>query len=74
MISIAIGALGIVTKTLIRHWNKRARGDYTNYSIVEIGQNTKKSPSDLNRLAVIHIPAEDHQLTVVWKILREQEK
>ena len=27
--------------------NKRRSGDRPNYSIVEIGQNTEKSPSDL---------------------------
>ena len=32
--------------------NKRTSGDHPNYSIVEIGQNTKKSPGDLMRLAV----------------------
>ena len=30
--------------------NKRKRGDYSNYCIVEIGQNTEKSPGDLRRL------------------------
>ena len=27
--------------------NKRTSGDHQNYSIVEIGQNTEKSPGDL---------------------------
>ena len=35
--------------------NKRISGDHPNYSIVEIGQNTKKSPGDLRRLAVAHM-------------------
>ena len=29
--------------------NKRTDGDHLNYSIVEIGQNTEKSPGDLRR-------------------------
>ena len=32
--------------------NKRTTGDHLNYSIIEICQNTKKSPGDLIRLAV----------------------
>ena len=32
--------------------NNRTGGDCTNYIIVEIGQNTAKSPGDLRRLAV----------------------
>ena len=31
--------------------NKRTTGDHPNYGIVEIGQNTEKSPGDLRRLA-----------------------
>ena len=33
--------------------------DHSNYSIVEIGQNTEKSPGDSKRLAVTQIPVED---------------
>ena len=36
--------------------NKRASGYHPNYSIIEIGQNTEKSPGDLKRLAVTQIP------------------
>ena len=32
--------------------NKRTSRDHPNYSIIEIGQNTEKSPGDLKRLAV----------------------
>ena len=32
--------------------NMRTSGDHPNYSIVEIGQNTKQSPENLRRLAV----------------------
>ena len=45
--------------------------DHPNTSIVEIGQNTKKSPGDLRRLAVTQTPVKDHQLTLVWKTRKE---
>ena len=40
-------------------------GDHPNYSIVEVGHNTKKSPEDLRRLIVSQIPMKDHQLKLV---------
>ena len=40
--------------------NKRMIRDHPNYRIVEIGQNTKKSPGDLRRLAVTQTPVENH--------------
>ena len=40
-------------------------GDHPNNSIVEIDQNTKQSPGDLWRLAVIQTPAENNQLALV---------
>ena len=46
-------------------------GDHPNYSIVENGQNTDKSPGDLKRLAVTQTPVKDHQLTLMWKTLKE---
>ena len=50
--------------------NKRTSGDNPNYSIVEIGQNTEKSPGDLGRLAVTQTPTENPQLTLTWKTLK----
>ena len=47
--------------------NKKASGDHPNYNIVEISQNTKKSPGDLRRLADTQTPVENHQLMLVWK-------
>ena len=41
--------------------NNRTGGDYPNYSIVEIGQNTAKSPGDLRKLAVTETPVKNHQ-------------
>ena len=45
--------------------NKRTSEDYINYSIVEIGQNTEKSPGHMRRLAITQILVENHQLTLM---------
>ena len=45
--------------------NNTTSGDHPNNSIAVIGQNTKKSPGDLRRLAVSRSPVEDHQLTLM---------
>ena len=51
MISLVIGVLGTVTKGLEKETGglriDGTSGDYQNSSIVEIGQNTKKSPGYL---------------------------
>ena len=62
VIPIIIGVLGTVTREL---GNKRTSGDHPNYSIVEIGQNTKRIPADLRRLANTQIPVKNYQLTLV---------
>ena len=41
--------------------NMRTSGDHPNYSIVEIGLNSKESPGDLKRFVV----TENHELTLV---------
>ena len=41
--------------------NKRTGGDHANYSIIQIGQNTEKSPVDLWRLAVTQPLVKDDQ-------------
>ena len=50
--------------------NKKTSGDHSNYSIVEIDQNTKKGPGDLRRFAVTQTPVENHQLTRELKTLK----
>ena len=45
--------------------NRRMSGDHLNYSIVEVGQNTEKSPGVLRRLAVSQTLVKDYQLTLV---------
>ena len=52
LISIVIGVLCTFTKGTGGIGNKRTNGDHPNYSIVQIGQNTEKSPGDLKTLAV----------------------
>ena len=50
--------------------NKRTSGDHSNYCVVEIGKNIKKSPVDLWRLALTQTPVKDHQLMLMWKNLK----
>ena len=58
MISTGTGGFG----------NKRMTGDYPNSRIIGIGQNSKKRPGDLRRLAVTQTPVEKH-LTLVGRTL-----
>ena len=44
-------------------------GDHPNYYIIEIGQNTEKSPGDLRKIAITQISEKDHQLTLMGKTL-----
>ena len=74
IIPIVIGALssyqmiGTMTGGL---GNNGTGGDCTNYSIVAFGLNTEKSPADLRRLAVTQTLVENHQLTLMWKTVKE---
>ena len=69
VIPIVIGALGKVTKELVKKngglGTKKTSGNNPNYSIAEIGQNTEKSPGNLRKLAVTQTPVKDHQLTLM---------
>ena len=58
IIPIVIRALGTVTKGLVQ--------GLEDYSIMEIGQNTERSPKDL-RFAVNQTPVRNHWLMLVWK-------
>ena len=71
IIPFVIGAFGIVTKGLLKELEDLEVGGHLNYSIIEKGQNTEKSPGDLKRLAVAQIPVKDHQLTLMWKTLKQ---
>ena len=50
--------------------NNRKSEDHPNYCIIEIDQNTEKSPGDVKRLAVTQTLKKDHQLTLMWKTLK----
>ena len=68
VIPILIGTLSRVTKGDTGTGglgNKRTSGDHSNYSIVEIGQNTEKSPGDLKRLGDTQTSVENHQVTLM---------
>ena len=69
VIPVVIGALRTVPKGLVRELeeirNRRTSQDHPNYGIVEVAQNTEKSPGDLRRLDVTQTPVKDHQLTLV---------
>ena len=51
--------------------NKRTSSRYPNYSIVEISQNSEKSPRLLRRLAVTQTPVENHQINAGEKNSRK---
>ena len=47
-------------------------GVHPNYSIIENGQNTEKSPGDLMRLAFTQTPVKDHQMSLSEKLSRSK--
>ena len=70
-IPILIDVLGTVTKGLIKRLEDlEIRGQVETIqitAIIEISQNTEKSPGDLRRFAVTQTPVKDHQLMLMWK-------
>ena len=68
IVPIVIGALGTITKGLLKgledlDW--RTGRDYPNDSIGKNGQNPETSPGDLRRLAVTQTLVKDNQLTLM---------
>ena len=65
VIPLVIGVLGTKPQRLGkgtgRIRNQRTSGYLTNYRIINIGQNTERSPGDSRRLAVIQNPVKDSQ-------------
>ena len=57
-----------ITRTSGRE--NKTSGDHPNDKIVEIGQNTKKSPGDLKRFAITKTLVKNHQQTQAWKTLK----
>ena len=56
-----------IIKRTERLGNRRTSGYHSDFYIVEIRQNTEKSPEDLRRLAVTQTSVKDHQLTLTCK-------
>ena len=75
IIPIVIGAFGTVTKGLLKGLEDLKAGGRVetiqNDSIIEDGQNIEKRPGDLRRPVVTQTPVKDHQLTLMWKTLKE---
>ena len=67
IIPIVIGALSTINKRLVQGLEDlEIRGPVeTIKTIIEIVQNTEKSPGDLRKLAVTQTPVRDHQLTLM---------
>ena len=55
----------MITKGTRGHGSWRTDGDHPNDSIIENGQNTKKSHGDLRRLAVTQTPVKNHRLILM---------
>ena len=71
IVPIVIGALGTVTKGLLKGLEDlevggRVETIQTN-SIAKDRQNTETSPGELRRLAVTQTPVKNHQLILMWK-------
>ena len=56
LIPILVGALGIISKGLVKEMEDLEIRDHPDYSIIKICQNTEKSPGDLRRPAVPQTP------------------
>ena len=54
-----------ITKGTGRRGSWRTGGDHPKDTIIENGQNTKKSPGDLRRLTVTQTPVKNHRLTLM---------
>ena len=56
-----------INKGTWRLRNQWASRDLADDGMIKIGQNTKKSPGDLKKLAITQIPVRNRDLTLVWK-------
>ena len=61
VLPIVIGVLGTVTKGLVKGQEDLEIKERVETAIVEIVQNTEKSPGDLMKLAVTQTQVEDHK-------------
>ena len=69
IVPIVIGALGTVTKGLLKGLGDLEIGGQMETIkttvIAENGHNTETSPGDLRRLSVTQTPVKNHQLTLI---------
>ena len=67
VILIINGALGIISKGLVKKQEEiKIRGRVkTIQTIINISQNTEKSPEDLRRLSIIQNAMEKHQIIMI---------
>ena len=68
-----IGALRTIPKGLVKGLEDLEIKGQVETIKTKIGQNTKKMPGDLRRLAVTQTPVKNHQLMLVWKTLKRVE-
>ena len=74
IVPMVIGAFGTITKGSLKGlgaWKIMDGRDYPNDTIAENGQNLETSPGDLRRFAVNQTPVKNHQVTLIWKTLKE---
>ena len=70
VIPLVIDAHATVNKKLVQGLNDLEIREQVDLPIVEVGQNTEKSPGDLRRFADTQTPFKDHQLNMEWKTLK----
>ena len=71
IVPIVIGAFGTISKGLLKALEDlEVCGRGETIQMTENGQNAKKSPGDLRRLAVTQTPVKNYQLTLMWKTLK----
>ena len=70
VIPVIIGALCTISKCLVKGLEDFKIGDVPDFSIIKSGKDTKKSPGDLKRLAVVQTRLKIRQQTLVWKTLK----
>ena len=77
IIPIVIGALDTITKYWYkdcRTWKYLDGWRLSKLLLIEIGENTEKSPGELRKLAVTQTSVENYQSTLMRKTLKEKKK
>ena len=75
IVPIVIGAFSTVTEGLLNGLEDLKVGGRVETiqttELLKTAQNTEKSSGDLRRLVVSQTPVKNHQLTLMWKTLKE---